>query len=107
MPQITRIAGSSCPESDIVGNLFQSMKSRILYTWLVTCAVAAAAAGAIRQAGPQSAERETTDLSLRGPQVGDAIPNFALEDQFGRPWTRASILGPNGTMLVFLHSADW
>ena len=53
------------------------------------------------------AEREVIDLSQRGPQVGETIPDFALEDQYGAPWTRDSLLGANGTMLVFLRSADW
>lgn len=57
--------------------------------------------------GAKQAGREQIDLSLRGPQVGETIPQFALEDQYGRTWTRESVLGRNGTMLVFLRSADW
>lgn len=53
------------------------------------------------------AERERIDVSARGPQVGELIPDFSLEDQYGRVWTRDSVLGRNGTMLVFLRSADW
>jgi len=53
------------------------------------------------------AERERIDVSARGPQVGDTIPDFTLNDQYGATWTRESILGRNGTMLVFLRSADW
>jgi hypothetical protein len=51
--------------------------------------------------------RERIDVSRRGPQVGDTIPDFTLRDQYGAAWTRESILGGNGTMLVFLRSADW
>jgi hypothetical protein len=47
------------------------------------------------------------DLDERGPQVGDTIPEFTLEDQYGEMWTDQSIIGPNGTMLVFIRSADW
>jgi hypothetical protein len=63
-------------------------------------------ASVLAQASAQS-ERERIDVSVRGPQVGDPIPDFALQDQFGRTWTRDEILGENGTMLVFIRSADW
>jgi hypothetical protein len=53
------------------------------------------------------AEREIIDLSQRGPQVGETIPDFRLQDQYGATWTRDSLLGDNGTMLVFIRSADW
>tara|TARA_B100000959_G_C14686673_1_gene502945 strand:- start:91 stop:351 length:261 start_codon:yes stop_codon:yes gene_type:complete len=54
-----------------------------------------------------SAQREAIDLANRGPQVGDTIPEFSLPDQNGEAWTNESIIGPNGTMLVFIRSADW
>jgi len=57
--------------------------------------------------GMQAPARERIDVSQRGPQVGDRIPDFSLTDQSGNTWTRESIAGPNGTMLVFLRSADW
>ena len=47
------------------------------------------------------------DVSKLGPQVGTAIPEFRLQDQFGKTQTRESILGPKGAMLVFVRSADW
>jgi hypothetical protein len=53
------------------------------------------------------AQPETIDLSTRGPQVGETLPEFSLPDQNGELWTQDSILGENGTMLVFLRSADW
>ncbi|MDG2174802.1 MAG: hypothetical protein P8M72_01500 [Gammaproteobacteria bacterium] len=53
------------------------------------------------------AQPETIDLSTRGPQVGETLPEFSLPDQNGDLWTQESILGENGTMLVFLRSADW
>jgi cytochrome oxidase Cu insertion factor (SCO1/SenC/PrrC family) len=52
-------------------------------------------------------EREQIRVAERGPQVGERIPDFTLTDQNGTPWTRDSIAGANGTMLVFLRSADW
>jgi hypothetical protein len=42
-----------------------------------------------------------------GPQVGEIVPDFSLPDQNGEIWTRASIMGPNGAMLVFIRSAEW
>jgi hypothetical protein len=47
------------------------------------------------------------DVSRLGPQVGQVVPNFRLEDGQGKVWTRDSIMGPKGAMLVFLRSADW
>lgn len=54
-----------------------------------------------------SAQREKIDLSVRGPQPGETIPEFSLPDQYGTTWTDRTILGPNGTMLVFIRSAYW
>lgn len=42
-----------------------------------------------------------------GPQVGETVPDFALADQAGRTRDLASVLGPNGAMLVFARSAVW
>jgi hypothetical protein len=64
-------------------------------------------AGLTPRAAAQSADGERIDLSRRGPQVGETIPDFTLRDQFGETWTRESILAPGGTMLVFIRSADW
>jgi hypothetical protein len=49
----------------------------------------------------------TIATSTLGPQVGDTVPDFSGTDQFGRPHTLQSSLGPKGTMLVFFRSADW
>jgi hypothetical protein len=42
-----------------------------------------------------------------GPNVGEAVPDFRLEDQNGKTQTLRSILGPKGALLVFYRSADW
>ena len=47
------------------------------------------------------------DVSKLGPQVGDRVPDFNLQDQNGKTWTLQSIMGPKGAMLVFFRSADW
>ena len=50
---------------------------------------------------------ERIDVSRRGPQVGERVPDFSLKDQYGRTQTLQSIMGPRGAMLVFQRSADW
>jgi hypothetical protein len=47
------------------------------------------------------------DVTRLGPQVGERIPDFRLRDQNGREWTRNTLMGPNGLMLVLSRSADW
>ena len=47
------------------------------------------------------------DVAKLGPQVGQQVPDFSLKDQTGKTWTRQSIMGPRGAMLVFFRSADW
>lgn len=59
------------------------------------------AAGLAGQAPP------AVDTSKVGPQVGAVVPAFSGTDQFGKPHTLASVMGPKGAMLVFFRSADW
>ena len=49
----------------------------------------------------------TIDVTKLGPQVGEQVADFRLQDQDGKVWTRDALMGPNGLMLVFLRSADW
>jgi hypothetical protein len=62
---------------------------------------ALAVAGLAGQAPP------AVDTTRIGPQVGAAVPAFSGTDQFGKPHTLASVMGPKGAMLVFFRSADW
>jgi hypothetical protein len=55
----------------------------------------------------QERSRERIDVSKRGPQVGERVPEFSLVDQSGRTQNLQSIMGPRGAMLVFIRSADW
>lgn len=64
-------------------------------------ALAAAVTGLAGQAPP------AVDTSNIGPQVGAVVPAFSGTDQFGKPHTLASVMGPKGAMLVFFRSADW
>jgi peroxiredoxin len=47
------------------------------------------------------------DVTRLGPQVGQRVPDFRLQDGQGKVWTRESIMGPKGAMLVFSRSLDW
>jgi hypothetical protein len=51
--------------------------------------------------------RTRIDVSKLGPQVGERVPDFQLNDQAGRSQTLESIMGLRGAMLVFVRSADW
>lgn len=72
-------------------------------TFLPPLAPIGAAAGQAQALPPGT----RVDVSKMGPQVGDRVPDFRLTDQTGRAWTRESIAGQKGTMLVFFRSADW
>ena len=64
---------------------------------------------AVQRAQSQTgnAGRTRIDVSKLGPQVGERVPDFSLRDQAGKTWTRQSIVGRKGAMLVFYRSADW
>ena len=47
------------------------------------------------------------DVSSRGPQLGESVPDFSLRDQTGKTRSLESIMGPKGAMLVFVRSAGW
>jgi hypothetical protein len=55
----------------------------------------------------QSLAPTEIDVTTLGPQVGEFVPEFSLPDQKGEIWTRDSIMGPSGAMLVFVRSAEW
>ncbi len=55
----------------------------------------------------QTPTRTKIDVSKLGPQVGERVPDFSLQDQHGKTWTLPSIMGSKGAMLVFVRSADW
>ena len=52
-------------------------------------------------------EPQKIDVSQLGPQPGEVVPDFRLQDAQGTVWTRDSIMGPRGAMLVFSRSVDW
>ena len=47
------------------------------------------------------------EVQSLGPQIGERVPDFTLQDQHGERRSLASLLGPRGLMLVFYRSADW
>ncbi len=55
----------------------------------------------------QPASPRPTDPAALGPAVGQPIPGFEAQDQDGRIRSIASLMGPNGLVLVFHRSADW
>ena len=70
------------------------------------------ASWAIASAAPQQNAQPVAltpliDVQKLGPQVGDRVPDFTLQDQDGRSRTLQSLMGRNGLMLVFYRSADW
>jgi hypothetical protein len=42
-----------------------------------------------------------------GPEIGEKVPDFSLEDQNGKSWTLGDLTGRNGLLLVFSRSALW
>ncbi len=43
--------------------------------------------------------RTRIDVERLGPQVGQRVPDFRLQDHGGKPWSRDALMGPNGLML--------
>jgi hypothetical protein len=83
----------------------QSVTAKVVRSQLGIIGAAALLGSAIATA--QELEPSRIDVSLLGPQVGELVPEFSLPDQNGEIWTRESIMGENGAMLVFVRSADW
>ena len=42
-----------------------------------------------------------------GPPIGSKMPGFDLKDQDGKSHSLASLVGPQGAVIVFFRSADW
>jgi hypothetical protein len=76
---------------------------------VVACAVVCALSSLVAQPTAQQSAAQPTlpDVQKLGPQVGTRVPDFALLDQMRQSRTLASLMGPNGMMLVFFRSADW
>jgi peroxiredoxin len=81
------------------------VRHRILTVALSTGLLTGAAV--LLDAQPPSGARTKIAVSKLGPQVGQTVPDFSLSDQNGKLWTRASIMGPKGALLLFYRSADW
>jgi peroxiredoxin len=63
--------------------------------------------GQSARATVQSSPSALPNVQTLGPQVGSAVPDFTLRDQYGKMRTLTSLMGPKGLMLVFYRSADW
>ena len=55
----------------------------------------------------QQRTADKVDIKRLGPQIGERVPDFNLQDQTGTSRTLKSIMGSKGAMLVFYRSADW
>jgi hypothetical protein len=75
--------------------------------WRAAIALASLALLGVGGASAQELTPSKIEVSKLGPQVGDVVPDFSLPDQHGKLWTRDSIMGAKGAMLVFVRSADW
>lgn len=84
--------------------LSRRLRNRFSIAVVGLCTLIAAPLQA-QQAG--TTPRTKIDVSKLGPQVGQTVPDFSLSDQTGKVWTRASIMGPKGALLLFYRSADW
>jgi hypothetical protein len=49
----------------------------------------------------------TNDGYTTGPNPGERVPDFALQDQTGAVRSLQSLTGSSGLFLVFHRSADW
>ena len=62
---------------------------------------------------PASPQNFLTDVPpgsegmVSGPEIGERIPDFEAYDQNGNLVSLASVMGPNGAVVVFQRSADW
>jgi hypothetical protein len=78
-----------------------------LFWTIVFVAGTAIASLSPQQSAQPPAPTPQVDVQRLGPQVGDRVPDFTLQDQGGRSRTLQSLMGRNGLMLVFYRSADW
>jgi hypothetical protein len=82
------------------------MTNRIALSALLIWTALDVSAPASQQTVAQQPSQKV-DVSRLGPQIGQVVPDFRLQDSQGKTWTRDSIMGPKGAMLVFSRSADW
>jgi hypothetical protein len=84
-------------------------RSGIVFSLALVVLLTGRTEATFQQSSTQSspARQTVTDVSKLGPQVGQRVPDFSLQDQSGKTWTLQSIMGPRGAMLVFYRSADW
>ena len=82
---------------------------RLVFVFFITVVMLAGTAPKASQQSPAPlpARPAVVDVAKLGPQVGERVPDFSLQDQSGKTWTLQSIMGPRGAMLVFYRLADW
>jgi hypothetical protein len=82
-------------------------KTRFHGAWRSSIALASFVVLCVGGVSAQELTPSKIEVSKLGPQVGEIVPDFSLPDQHGKLWTRDSIMGAKGAMLVFVRSADW
>jgi len=58
-----------------------------------------------RMFGKGQSEKTPDSVSF-GLEVGAKAPSFSLKDQFGQKQSNETLQGTNGTVLLFVRSAD-
>jgi len=76
------------------------MRKQIIAALLICASMALAQAGAAQEKKSVAA----TDVGL---PTGAHVPAFALKDQSGGDQSIDTLRGANGTVLLFVRSADW
>lgn len=58
-------------------------------------------------AGQAPPAKTAADLARLGPQIGERVQDFRLEDQTGTFRDLKSLLKSRGAIVVFFRSAEW
>lgn len=78
-----------------------------MFTCAVVLGLGLSLSAPVLAQSPPGAARQRVNVSSLGPQVGQTVPDFTLQDQEGRTRSLQSVMGARGAMLVFVRSADW
>ena len=57
--------------------------------------------------GQENSSTNQAVASSVGLEIGQPAPAFVLPDQFGHLQSNETLKGSNGTVLLFVRSADW
>ncbi len=57
--------------------------------------------------GQEKPSSDGSDTHFSGLETGQKAPGFTARDQFGHEQSNETLIGSNGTVLLFFRSADW